>query len=302
MLMTSFTERVRAEFPELLMREHVDMRDYTSFRIGGRADLMVSPRSFDELACVWKHAHETEQPVYLFGNGSNSLVSDAGLRGVVIHLSGLNEVTTEGDTIKAQCGAKLAKMATIACNAELKGLAFAHGIPGTVGGAVYMNAGAYGGQMSDVITKTVFLRSDGTECELNGREHDFGYRHSFFSDNTDCLILETSAVLKYGHSIDIRSEMDDYFERRRKKQPLSQPSAGSVFKRPEGYYAGGLIEQCGLKGLTVGGARVSEKHAGFIINIGGAKCADVLKLIELIQKTVLSKTGVELKPEIKVIG
>lgn len=300
--MISFSERVRSEFPDLTMREHVDMRDYTTFRIGGRADLMVLPRSVGELACVWKYAHETEQPVYLFGNGSNSLVSDAGLRGVVIHLSGLSEVTTDGDTVKAQCGAKLAKMATIACNAELKGLAFAHGIPGTVGGAVYMNAGAYGGQMSDVITKTVYLKPDGTQGELNGEEHDFGYRHSFFTESPDCLILETNAVLKYGHSLDIRSEMDDYFERRRTKQPLSQPSAGSVFKRPEGHFAGALIEQCGLKGITVGGARVSEKHAGFIINIGGAKCADVLKLIELIQKTVLAKTGVKLTPEIKVIG
>lgn len=300
--MISFSERVRTEFPDLSIREHVDMRDYTTFRIGGRADLMVSPRSVDELACVWKYAHEMEQPVYLFGNGSNSLVSDAGLKGVVIHLSGLNEVTADGDTVSAQCGAKLAKMATIACNAELKGLAFAHGIPGTVGGAVYMNAGAYGGQISDIITKTVFLKTDSTQGKLNGEEHDFGYRHSFFTENPDCLILETSAVLKYGHSLDIRSEMDDYFERRRTKQPLSQPSAGSVFKRPEGHFAGALIEQCGLKGITVGGARVSEKHAGFIVNIGGAKCADVLKLIELIQNTVLSRTGIELKPEIKVIG
>jgi len=300
--MASFIDKIRAALPGLLMNERVDMREYTSFRIGGRADLMVSPRNIDELSYVWRCVHEMELPVYLLGNGSNVLVSDAGLKGVIIHLTRLNDVTVVGDTITAQCGARLSKMATVACNAELKGLAFAHGIPGTVGGAIYMNAGAYGGQMSDVITSTVFLKRNGEQCEINGAEHNFGYRRSYFTDNSDYLILETSAVLKYGHSLDIRREMDEYFERRRSKQPLSQPSAGSVFKRPEGHFAGALIEQCGLKGLTVGGARVSEKHAGFIINIGGAKCADVLKLIELIQKTVLAKTGVELKTEIKVIG
>ncbi|MCL2080681.1 MAG: UDP-N-acetylmuramate dehydrogenase [Oscillospiraceae bacterium] len=300
--MTSFADEIRAVFPDTDIRERVDMRDYTSFRIGGRADLMVSPRDTDELCLVWKRAHETGQPVYLLGNGSNILVSDAGLRGTVIRLTGLNGVTADGDTVTAQCGARLSKMAVVACNAELKGLAFAHGIPGTVGGALYMNAGAYGGQMSDVIARTVFLGSDGERRELNGAEHNFGYRRGYFTDAADCLILETSAVLKYGHSLDIRRDMDDYAERRRARQPMSQPSAGSVFKRPEGHFAGGLIEQCGLKGLAVGGAKVSEKHAGFIVNTGGAKCADVLKLIEIIQKTVLAKTGVELKPEIKVIG
>ena len=295
-------DRLRDEIPNLTVAERVDMRDYTTFRIGGRADLMVSPHNTDELINAQRLACETETPIFILGNGSNVLVSDSGLRGMVIRLADMNDVTVDGHTVTAQCGAKLSKMAAVACNAGLKGLSFAHGIPGTVGGGVFMNAGAYGGQMSDIITRTVYLKSDGTQAEINGSEHNFGYRHSFFTENPDCIILETNALLKKGREMDIRREMEEYFERRRSKQPLSQPSAGSVFKRPEGHFAGSLIEQCGLKGLTVGGARVSEKHAGFIINIGGAKCADVLKLIEMIQKTVMSKMGVELMPEIKVVG
>ena len=299
--MTAFISDLRSRVPGLVMRERVGMSDYTTFRIGGPADLMVEPQTPEQLEIVWKLTKEHGIPVYILGGGSNMLVADEGLRGAVIRLTGLSGVTAADGTVKAQCGAKLSKLAAVACGAELAGLEFSAGIPGTAGGAVFMNAGAYGGEMSGVVTRTVYLGKDGEYRELNGDEHQFGYRASFFAANPGNLIVETELKLADGNQADIKDKMDELAEKRRAKQPMSKSSAGSVFKRPEGHYAGALVEQCGLKGVFVGGAMVSEKHAGFIVNIGGATCADVLKLIELIQKTVLTKTGILLEPEIKVV-
>jgi UDP-N-acetylmuramate dehydrogenase len=279
----------------------VPMKNHTSFGIGGNADVLAMPETAEELINIYNTCKEKDIPLVVLGGGANVLVSDEGIRGVVVFTSKMNKIQVDGNKICAQAGARLSALADAACTAGLTGLSFASGIPGTVGGAIYMNAGAYGGQMSDVVTRTVFLNKNGEQCELNGTEHDFGYRRSYFTDNPDCVILETSAVLKYGHALDIRSEMDDYFERRRSKQPLSQPSAGSTFKRPLKGYAAALIEQAGLKGFAIGGAVVSEKHSGFIVNRGEGSFADVMALIEHVQKKVAEQFGVELEPEIKII-
>ncbi len=279
------------------------MAKHTTFKIGGPADLLVYAGSFSQLRGILTACRENQVPVQLLGNGSNILVSDKGIRGVVVQLAGdFNRITREGDAgICCGAGASLASACIYARDHDLTGLEFAWGIPGSAGGAAYMNAGAYGGEMKDVLRACEHMTMDGKMETLFGEELDLSYRHSAYSGG-DNIILFLHLQLEKGHHSAIASKMDELMERRKTKQPYDMPSAGSVFKRPEGYFAGTLIEQCGLKGKTVGGAQVSPKHAGFIVNNGGATCGDVQKLISLIQETVLRETGVQLECEVRACG
>ncbi len=276
------------------------MKNHTSFKIGGRASYLVMPRSADEIISLIKCAREYEHPVFVIGNGSNLLVDDKGLFGVVIKLgSNFSKIFADGDTIEAYSGALLSKIANEALKHSLEGFEFASGIPGTLGGAVKMNAGAYGGEMKDVVIKTVYLDKNLNLCEKCGAEHMFSYRHSVFSD--DDIILKSYIKLKAGEKEEIRRQMLDLNGRRREKQPLSYPSAGSTFKRPEGYFAAKLIEDSNLKGKKIGGAMVSDKHCGFIINYDNASFDDVINLIDEVKKTVYQKFGVTLCEEVKIL-
>ena len=279
----------------------VSMKKYTSFKIGGNAEFMCIVKNSMELSLLVKFLKSCNIKPFILGNGSNLIVRDSGIKGVVIKLEGdFEKITSYGSKITAGAGATLNSLCRYALNNSLTGLEFAFGIPGTVGGAVYMNAGAYGGQMSDVTVKVNHIRSDGSLGFYESDELDFGYRHSVYSDK-DMIITSVEMELKKGEAEVISEAMNDFWQRRKDKQPLNFPSAGSVFKRPEGYFAGALIEQSGLKGYSVGGAQVSEKHAGFIINKDNATCDDVLSLVQHCQNTVKEKFGVELECEIKLI-
>ena len=274
------------------------MSAHTTFRIGGAADILITVSDIEELRTALCACKATGVPFMILGNGSNLLVSDDGIEGAVIALDGsFKDITVDGDTVTAGAGAKLSRLCTVALENSLSGLEFAYGIPGTVGGAMYMNAGAYGGEMKDVALSVTAMTPDGDIVEVKAADMQLGYRTSVFKTN-GYIILFAKYNLHTGDPAEIRARMDDVMDRRKTKQPLEYPSAGSVFKRPEGAFAGTLIEQCGLKGTTVGGAQVSEKHAGFIINVGGATCDDVMGLVKLVQDTVKEKTGYMLEREI----
>ncbi len=271
---------------------------HTSFKIGGDAELFVTVFNSEQLKAVVDTCKENDIPLFILGKGSNLLISDNGLKGVVLTLGGeFRNISVKENTITCGAGVNLAKLCTFAMNRSLKGLEFAFGIPGSVGGAVFMNAGAYGGEMKDVVTSVTYLSKDSKVLTLDSSQLDFSYRHSVFKDNGG-IVLSATIQLQRGKQDEIKALMDDIMNRRKSKQPLEYPSAGSVFKRPQGNFAGTLIEQCGLKGKTIGGAQVSEKHAGFIINIGGATCEDVLNLVRFIQDTVKEETGYFLEREI----
>ena len=301
MLSNEFKEKLKTEDTELFFDEPMSL--HTSFRIGGNADCFCEVMNIDALRKIISLCKEEGVPFQMIGLGSNLLVSDEGVEGVVIKLDGdFDEVTLVSDaTIRCGAGASLAKACLFAKNNGLGGAEFAWGIPGSVGGAVYMNAGAYGGEIKDIAVVTRYLDEEGSICEIKGEEHCFSYRHSVFSDK-NWIILEVDLALFPKNKNDIFYLMTDTMEKRKAKQPLNKPSAGSVFKRPEGYYAAALIEECGLKGTSVGGAQVSEKHSGFIINKGEASARDVLDLIKHIKKVVKEKAGVDLQCEIKFIG
>ena len=274
------------------------MSAHTTFKIGGAADIMITVQSIDELKTALSACKDSDVPFMILGNGSNLLVSDDGIEGAVILLDGdFKAITVDGETVTAGAGAKLSKLCTVALDEELSGLEFAYGIPGSVGGAMYMNAGAYGGEMKDVALSVTALTADGEVKEYSLEELNLGYRTSIFKTNGE-IILFSKYQLHKGERSAIKAQMDDVMNRRKTKQPLEYPSAGSVFKRPEGAFAGTLLEQCGLKGRTVGGAQVSEKHAGFIINVGGATCDDVMNLVKLVQDVVKTETGYFLEREI----
>ena len=276
----------------------------TSFRIGGPARRMAFPERGEQLVLLLDMAARCGARPLVMGNGTNLLAPDEGLDRLVIDTSaGLSRVEAGGTpgTILAEAGASLARVADFACRQGLAGLEFAHGIPGTVGGAVCMNAGAYGGEMAQVVREATLLLPEEGIRTLTGAEMAFGYRRSFLTDHPDAVVLRAEFCLTPGDPAAIRGRMKELLEKRRASQPLEFPSAGSTFKRPEGYYAGTLIDQCGLKGLTVGGAQVSEKHAGFVINRGGATCADVKELIRQIQERVFAQAGVRLEPEVRII-
>lgn len=278
--------------------EQEPLSKHTTFRIGGNADMFVSVNNVAQLKAVVTACNENDIPMFIIGNGSNLLVSDEGMRSVVVALDGeFKDISLEENTITCGAGAILSKLCTFALSNSLKGLEFAYGIPGTVGGAAYMNAGAYGGEMKDVVKSVTHITRKGEIVTLPLSELDLAYRHSIYK-TTDDIIISVTFELETGDADEIKEKMNDFMTRRKTKQPLEYPSAGSVFKRPEGNFAGTLIEQCGLKGKTIGGAQVSEKHAGFIINIGDATCDDVLNLISFVQDTVKEQTGYYLEREI----
>lgn len=279
------------------------MAAHTTFRIGGAADQLVTATTCEQAAAVIRLCRATDTPLLVLGKGSNLLVSDAGIAGVVLRLvppDSAITITADG-RLTAHAGVALSKVCTAAAEAGLSGLEFAFGIPGTMGGGAYMNAGAYGGQLSDVIVSVTVLDTAGEPRELTAAELAFGYRHSVFMEQ-DWVIWSVTMQLTPSIPTVVRAAMDDYMARRRAKQPLEYPSAGSFFKQPSGQFAGALIEQCGLKGLTVGGAQVSEKHAGFFINRGGATCADVMALCEQVRRQVKERFDVELEREVKLVG
>ncbi len=282
-------------------RRDEPMRLHTSFRIGGPADLFLIPESAADLSRLLPAVHALDVPLHVIGRGSNLLVRDEGIRGVVIALTGkFSHMRREGDSILCEAGAPLEALCRFALDEGFSGLEFAHGIPGSVGGAVYMNAGAYGGEMKDVLIYVEHLEADGTPGRLEGEALALSYRRSAYSGGSAC-ILRAAVRLTPGDPYNIRERMEDYLRRRREKQPLEYPSAGSMFKRPEGNYASALIDQCGLKGMRIGDAMVSEKHAGFLINAGNATCADMLALIERVQDVVLEKTGYRLEREVELL-
>ena len=289
--------------PDLRMVCDEPMSRHTSFRIGGPARRMAFLASGEQLVLLLAEAERLGARPLVIGNGTNLLCPDAGLDRLVIDTSAaLNRVESAGpDTVTAEAGASLARAADFACRQGLTGLEFAHGIPGTVGGAVCMNAGAYGGEMRQVVQAVTVLFPEEGIRTLSGGDLAFGYRRSFLTDRPDAVVLRAVFRLAPGDPDEIRQQMRELMERRRASQPLDLPSAGSTFKRPEGYFAGTLIDRCGLKGLTVGGAQVSEKHAGFIVNRGGATSADLRELIRQVQARVLDATGVRLEPEVKII-
>lgn len=281
------------------LSENVALCNYTTFKIGGETPLMVRPASTDEVAFTVKLFNRYGIPYFTLGNGSNLLVSDDGIEKAVIYTGNLTGISVCGNMITAGSGCILARVASEAAKNSLCGMEAIHGIPGSVGGAVFMNAGAYGYDMSQVVEYTEYVDKNGNVCRAYGEENRFGYRSSRFSEGD--IVTSACFSLEKGDSEEIYTKMADYAKRRRDSQPLEYPSAGSVFKRPEGYFAGKLIQDSGLKGRTVGGAQVSEKHAGFIINIGGATCSDVLNLVEIIQTTVKENYGVQLEMEIRKV-
>ena len=277
------------------------MSRHTTFRVGGPADFFVTPKAKEEVRDVIRICKEAGMPYYIIGNGSNLLVSDAGYRGVIVQIyKEMNEVKVEGDLVKAQAGALLSGIAAKALGAELSGFEFASGIPGTIGGACVMNAGAYGGEMKDVLESVTVLTGEGKIIELGRNELELGYRTSVIAKK-GYIVLGAALKLECGDGEKIKTYMDELKEKRVTKQPLEYPSAGSTFKRPEGYFAGKLIEDAGLRGYRVGDAQVSEKHCGFVVNRGKATCAEVLQLIEEVQKKVKEQFGVQLEPEVRII-
>lgn len=278
------------------------MNEYTTFKIGGKADILIQPKSVEELALIIENAKKYSVPVTFIGNGSNLLVLDGGIRGAVIRFGqNMAETEVDGEVITAQCGITMSRLATVAAENQLTGFEFASGIPGTLGGGIVMNAGAYKGELKDVITEVTALLSDGTIKTFSNAELDFSYRHSIFT-HSDMLILSAKIKLTKGRGEDIKGYMAELAQKRRNSQPLEYPSAGSAFKRPANGYAAAMIDTAGLKGYTVGGAQVSEKHAGFVINTGNATAKDVVNLLNDIRKKVFAEHNTMLEPEIIVIG
>ena len=282
--------------------EEEPMKKHTTFRIGGPAEYLILPQTTEEIADVIKLCRQEEIPWYIVGNGSNLLVADEGVRGVVIQLlRNFNQIQVEGCQIRMQAGAQTAAVAKRALDASLTGFEFAAGIPGTIGGAVVMNAGAYGGEMKDILKEVTVLDPNGMIRTIPAEELELGYRTSIIA-RKGYVVLEAVIVLKTGDPKEIKAAMDELKEKRVTKQPLEYPSAGSTFKRPEGYFAGKLIMDAGLRGFSVGGAQISEKHCGFVINKGNATAKDVTELMDETKKIVMEKFGVALEPEVKRLG
>ena len=278
------------------------MSKHTTFKVGGKADRFITVNTKAALAEIIKNLHENKTPYYVLGNGSNVLVSDSGYKGVVLMLAGdFKKIKlTDSCAVKCGAGASLASVCAFARDNSLTGLEFAWGIPATAGGAAYMNAGAYGGEMKDVLSSCRHITDCGEKGEFKGEGLMLSYRHSVYSDSHS-IITDITLDLQKGVETEISAKMDDFMSRRKSKQPLEFPSAGSTFKRPEGYFAAALIEECGLKGKCFGGASVSEKHSGFVINKGGATCEDILKLIDIVKDTVYKEKGVKLECEVKML-
>lgn len=300
-------DRLTSRVPGLELRRDEPMSRHTSFKVGGPVPIMALPKSVSEAKAVVKTARELEITPFFLGNGSNLLVDDRGTDRFVVKLAdGFGQLQEVNRQLTAESGVLLSRLSNAALGRGLTGLEFAQGIPGSLGGGVFMNAGAYGGEMSRVVSSVTALEPDGTVRELTNQECGFGYRKSVFSEN-QMLILKVCFSLAQGDAKEIKAKMEDFAARRREKQPLEYPSAGSTFKRPapadgQPVYAAALIDQCGLKGLTVGGAQVSEKHAGFVINRGGAACRDIIELMAQVRERVFKETGITLEPEVRYLG
>ena len=285
---------------DILTKEY--MKNHTSFKIGGSADFLVTPRTVDQIQNLIITLKKENIPVFIMGNGSNLLVSDKGIRGVVIKLSkNFSSFSISGDEVTAQSGILLSTLSKSIVNESLYGFEFASGIPGTIGGAVTMNAGAYDSEMKNIVEEVVAMDMDGNIKTFTNQEMNFRYRKSRVTDET-LVVLEAKLKLEKGNIEDIKAKIDDFTVRRTTKQPLTAYSAGSTFKRPEGYFAGKLIEDAGLKGIIMRNAAVSSLHSGFVINTGDATCENILELIEFIKLTVFSKFGVMLEEEVRVVG
>lgn len=298
--LSAFAESLKTDNCEILINS--PMSRQTSFKVGGNADIIAFPKTENEFISIMEKAKEKNIPCTVIGNGSNLLIKDCGISGIVVKTTGLNpDIEVNGDVIRCSAGTSLSKLCMTALEYSLTGLEFAYGIPGTVGGAIFMNAGAYGGEMKDVLSSVRHITPELKFETVSAENLDLKYRKTFYSDNPDYIISAAEFKLQKGDKEEIKGKMDELIGRRKDKQPLEFPSAGSTFKRPEGYFAGALIEQCGLKGYRIGGAEVSEKHAGFIINRYSGTARDVLDLIEYVRKTVKEKTGITLEPEVKIL-
>ena len=301
-MMQEFCHKLKNVITKGTVLTEEPMSRHTSFQIGGPAEIFVQPATGDEVRQAICLAKEEQIPFFVVGNGSNLLVSDDGFRGMIVQIGrNLQEISVEDNVIYAQAGALLSRVSKTALEHGLTGMEFAAGIPGSLGGAVAMNAGAYGGEMKDILTDVEVLTPDGEIKTLSLEELDLSYRHSCIFEK-DYIVLSVHLQLEQGDKTVIRNRMDELARARREKQPLEYPSAGSTFKRPEGYFAGALIQDAGLKGYTVGGAQVSEKHSGFVVNRGGATAEEVLFLIKQVQKKVKSRFGVTMEPEVRMVG
>ena len=300
--MTDIINTLTAAVPGLKILENEPMSAHITFRIGGPARIFIEAESEKQLAAIVQALAKTDAKRLVVGRGSNLLVRDEGFDGVVIHLGeGFDRVIVTRSTVHAEAGANLSAIASAAMQNGLTGMEFAHGIPGSLGGALLMNAGAYGGQMADIVEFVRYMDGEGRIREAEAKDCRFAYRHSRFEEE-DCIILGARLQLSHGCREDIASRMRELSEKRIASQPLDKPSAGSTFKRPETGYAAAMIDQAGLKGFRIGGAAVSEKHAGFVVNLGGASCADVEAVMAHIQQEVEKKFGVLLEPEVKIVG
>lgn len=293
--------QIKKEFPNSIIKENEPLSLYTYTKTGGPADILVLPKEKEEVIALVEWINQHELPLTVLGNASNLIVKDGGILGVVMVLTEMNEITISKQRIVVQSGARLIDTSYAAYNAGLTGLEFACGIPGSIGGAVFMNAGAYGGEVSEVIQTVTVLTREGEIKELKNEELDFRYRHSAIQETQD-IVLEVEFQLEKGKPAEIKKRMAELTFLRESKQPLEYPSCGSVFKRPTGYFTGKLIQEAGLQGRIWGGAQISEKHAGFIVNINHATATDYIELIAYIQQVILENTGVELVTEVRIIG
>lgn len=299
--MNNIIKKLQAIMAVENIKENEPMKNHTSFKVGGPADLFLMPQSRAELQAVLEICKESQKPLYIMGNGSNLIVRDKGYSGIIINTKALNQVETVGETLIAEPGISLKDLANVALKEKLTGLEFASGIPGSLGGAVTMNAGAYDGEMKGVITSITVISEDGSLKTIPADQCNFGYRSSILQQH-HWVLVSVELGLKSGDYQQIEAKMLDLNNQRQSKQPLEYPSAGSTFRRPVGYYAGKLVQDAGFKGYAIGGAQVSEKHSGFVINKGGATATDILNLIGAIQAAVKEKFDVDLKTEVIVIG
>lgn len=301
--MADIIAELKKGIPESAVIASADMKEYTSFKAGGCADILVIPENEEQLVHALKTLAASGMEYMVMGNGTNILVRDGGYRGALVKIGeAMSDIRIEGEKVIAQSGALMSQVASAALEAGLAGFEFASGIPGSIGGASFMNAGAYGGEIVQILEKVRAVSKDGSRVfDMTNEELELSYRHSRLYETGD-IVTEVTLKLEKGDKDEIKAKMRELADKRNSKQPVDKPSAGSFFKRPEGYFAGKLIQDAGLKGLTVGGAQVSELHSGFVINTGNATASDIVQLKEVVQAAVLDKFGVKLEPEVRIIG